>query len=92
MQQQCSCCASQKEKKGQLFGPGHNTLHSNTGRCIHLHTRAITRGGVQAPRATVYSSSLSMYASIGGQEHTRLRSPHTLSTRPTCGQNLWWRT
>ena len=29
------------------------------------------------------------YASMPTHEHTRLRSPKTLSMRPTAGQNLW---
>ena len=35
-----------------------------------------------------YTTS-SMYDSIGGHAHTKLRSPYALSTRPTVGQNLF---
>ena len=36
---------------------------------------------------SVYAST-AIYTSMGGHVHTRLRSPYTLSIRPTVGQNL----
>src|SRR5687768_8596689 len=41
-----------------------------------------------ATMAVIGSAMRQLYDSIGGQEHTRLRSPYALSTRPTGGQYL----
>src|ERR1035437_1741693 len=54
---------------------------------VFVFARLMNRpGSTDWPGLTATQSE---YASIPTQEQTRLRSPNTLSMRPTAGQNLW---
>ena len=59
-----------------------------------FHSLALAATG--CGRVVVHRPSLvnwsHMYSSMGGQAQTSLRSPNTLFSRPTEGQNLWRRT